>query len=209
MGFSSGANFEKLVHELKDGVLGQTIGFAATVSEKAEELATKRLFFSTERKAYRRLFSIGPPKSDATLINQMVLFVGSFSFFWHAIDRLSFRTNNDALRAAILDPVAVALSKMLSEVLSNQGTKTTTGEVLASVQPLSLRYAGAPSLLGTNEKDETCALGLAARAIAGDADLARTEAERYVLTTIVRTQLMESLISLDLTNRIKTLEALL
>lgn len=207
--FGRKAKFEELEHELKVGMLGQTIGFAATVSEKVDDLATKKLFFSTKPKAYRRLFSVDLPKSEATLINQMVLFVGSFSFFWHAIDRLSFRKNNDALRAAVLDPVVVAVSKMLAEVLSNQGAKTTTEEVLALVQPLSLCYAGAPNLLGANEKDENCALGLAAHAIVGDADLARTGAEKHVLTTIVRAQLIEGLISLHLSSRIKTLETLL
>jgi hypothetical protein len=34
----------------------------------------------------------------------MTLFLGAFSFFWHAIDRYSFRPNDEALRAAILDP---------------------------------------------------------------------------------------------------------
>jgi hypothetical protein len=170
--FGRKAKFEKLVQELKVLVLSQPIGFAAMVAEEIEGLAAKGSYFSAKPHAYHRLFSsVGSPKSDTTLINQMTLFLGAFSFFWHAIDRYSFRPNNEALRAAILEPIVFGISKGLAEMMSSKGTKTITEEIMASVQPLSLRYAGAPTLLGTNPSDVNSALWLAGVAIVTDTDL--------------------------------------
>jgi hypothetical protein len=140
----------------------------------------------------------------------MVLFAGALSFFWHAIDRLSYRPNNEALRAAILDPIAVSLTKMLAEVLNKQGATVTANDTLLAVQSLSLRYAEAPTLMGTSAKDKNSALWLAASAIVEDAGLSSGTAElKDVLATIMTTKLCEGLFALDLANRIKALEVVL
>src|SRR5262249_27257289 len=116
--FNRKAKFETLLHDLKVGVLGQMVGFAADVADEIDSLAALRLFgLSDEGCSYAREFSNGPQKRSTTQVNQLLLCVEALSFFWHAIDRLSFRPNNDALRAAILDPVAISLSEMLAEVL--------------------------------------------------------------------------------------------
>ena len=141
------SKFEKLLHELKVDVLERTIGFAAEVAEKIDSFAAQKLFgLSSEMPTYACQFSIGTPKST-THVNQMLLFVGALSFFWHAIDRLSFHRDNEALRGAILDPIAISLSEMLAEVLNKKGMNTSGIKTLEGVQDLSLRYAEEPTLL--------------------------------------------------------------
>lgn len=204
------AKFDNLLNELKALVLSQSIGFAAMVAEEIEDFAAKGSYFSAKPRAYRRFFSsVGAPKSDTTLINQMSLFLGAFSFFWHAIDRYSFRPANEALRVAVLDPIVFGISKGLAEIMSKKGTKTTAEEIVASVQPLSLRYAAAPRLFGTDPNDQNCALWLAGRAIIEDTDLSLTEAEKYALRMIVLTKLLAGTLKLELPKRITTLETLL
>jgi hypothetical protein len=209
--FNRRAKFKKLLADLKANVLGRTTRFAADVAEEIDRFAAQKLFgLSSETPSYTRQFSYGPPKSSTTHINQMVLFVGALSFFWHAIDRSSHRQNNEALRAAILDPIVVSLTEMLAGILNNQGVITTANDTLRGVQALSLRYAEAPTLMGTSAKDKNCALWLAARAIVEDAGLSLgTAAQSEALASLVMVNLTENLVELDLANRIKALEVAL
>jgi len=99
LGFGRKAQFEKLLQELKALVFGASVGFAGTVAEELEGLAAKGSLFIDKPPAYRRFYSsVVPPKSNTTIINQMTLFLGAFSFYWHAIDRYSFRKDNEALQ---------------------------------------------------------------------------------------------------------------
>jgi hypothetical protein len=209
--FNRKTQFEKLLGDLKANVLGRTTGFAADVAEEIDRFAAQKLFgLSGEMPFFSSPVFIRPPKNPTTHINQMVLFVGALSFFWHAIDRFSYRPNNEALRAAILDPLVVTLSEMLAGALNNQGVITTANDTLRGVQALSLRYAEAPTLMGTSAKDKNCALWLAARAIVEDASLSLgTAAQSEALASLVRVNLTENLIALDLANRIKALEVAL
>jgi hypothetical protein len=209
--FNRKAKFEKLLRDLKAGVVGRTMGFAANVSEEIDKFTAQKLFgWSGEMPTYARQFSIGPPKTSRTHVNQTLLFVGALSLFLHAIDRLSFRQNNEALRAAILDPIVVSVSEMLAEILNKGGMNTTVNDTLLGVQALSLRYAEAPTLAGTSAEDHNCALWLAARAIVEDTGLPLgTAAEKDVLAMPMSLKLSEGLLALDLANRIKALEAVL
>jgi hypothetical protein len=202
--FNRKAKFEELLHDLKIAVLGWMIGFAADVAEEIDSLTARGLFgLSSKGPSYDRQFSIGAPKTSITHVNQLLLCVDSLSFFWHAIDRLSFRPNNEALRAAILDPVAISLSEMLAEVLNKRGMNTTGTDQLIAVQGLSRRYAEAPTLIGTSAQDSSCAVHLAARAILEDAGL------HSALAPLMVPKLTEGLVALDLANRIKALESVL
>jgi hypothetical protein len=209
--FNRKTKFEKLLADLKSNVLGRTTGFAADVAEEIDRFAAQKLFgLSSETPSYARQFSCGPPKSSTTHINQMVLFVGALSFFWHAIDRFSYRPNNEALRAAVLDPIVVSLSEMLAEALNKKGVTTTANDTLLGVQALSLRYAEASTLMGTSAKDKNCALWLAARAIVQDAGLSLgTATQSEALVSLMMVNLSENLVALDLANRIKALEVAL
>lgn len=209
--FSRKAKFEKLLHDLKVVVLGQTIGFAADVTDEIDKMQKLFEVFGSSGKmpTYARQFSNGPPKTPTTHVNQMLLFVGALSFFWHAIDRLSFRRDNETLRAAILDPIVVSITQMLTEVLNKGGTNATANDTLLGVQAMSLRYAGAPTLLGTSVDDHNCARWLAACAIVEDIGVSFTAAEKQILVTLMSAKLMKGLVALDLANRIKALEVVL
>jgi hypothetical protein len=209
--FGRKAKFEKLLHDLKVDVLGRTIGFAADVTDEIDKMQKLFEVFGSSGKmaTYTRQFSNGPPKTSTTHVNQMLLFVGALSFFWHAIDRLSFRRDNEALRAAILDPIVVSISQMLTEVLNKGGTNAMANDTLFGVQAMSLRYAGAPTLLGTSVDDHNCARWLAACAIVEDIGVSFTAAEKQILVTLMSAKLLKGLVALDLANRIKALEAVL
>jgi len=210
LGSGRKAQFEKLLQELKTLVLGGSVGFAAGVAEELENLANKGASFSAlPRTAYTRYFSaVAPPKSSTTLINQMTLFIGAFSFYWHAIDRYSFRPKNEALRKAVLDPIVFAMSKELAEMVVKSGMKTTAEAAVAAVQPLSLRYAGARAL--ADPKDvENSAVFIAGYSIVNDTELPLTAEEKAALAGIVVAKLLEGIAKLDLPKRIKALETLL
>jgi hypothetical protein len=208
------AEFEKLLHELKMYVCGQMIGFAAGVSDRIDDWAVRKFFgLSSETPPpYVRLFSSGPPKTSTTRVSQMVLCVGALSFFWHAIDRFSFRPNNEELRAAILDPIVTSLRKMLSEILNKQGTQTTETDLMILIQGHSLRYVAAPTLLGKSVEDENSAIWLATYDICEDVGHSKEFAKLIhtgVLAKLIHTELLSALVATDLKNRIDALEAVL
>lgn len=199
------AEFERLLHELKLDVIDQVGGFAAAVADHIDHCAARKLFgLNNETPCYARVFSIGPPKTSTTHVNQMTLCVGALSFFWHAIDRLSFRPNNEALRAAILDPTAVSLSDLLADTLNKQGMPITGTKLLRGTQSLSLRYAAASTLLGTSVLDKNSAVWLAAYAIAEDVGYSK-----QAFALLIHGRLLGGLAALNLANRIKALEAVL
>jgi hypothetical protein len=197
--------FENLLHELKLAVIGQVNGFAAAVADEIDGFAARKLFgLNSDARSFARLFSNGPPKTSTTHVNQMLLCVGALSFFWHVIDRLSFRPNNETLRAAVLDPTAISLSEELADMLNKQGMPIAGAELLRGIQSLSLRYAAAPTVLGTSVQDKNCAVWLAAHAIAEDVGY-----PQGAFALLIHNQLLVGLIALNLENRIKALEAVL
>ena len=199
------AEFDRLLHELKLDVIDQVNGFASAVADHIDDCAARKLFgLNSETPSYARVFPIGPHKTSTTHVNQMTLCVGVLSFFWHAIDRLSFRPNNEALRAAVLDPTATSLSDLLADMLNKQGMPITGTKLLRGTQSLSLRYAAAPTLLGASVLDKNSAVWLAAHAIAEDVGY-----PRQVFALLIHGQLLGGLAALNLANRIKALEAVL
>jgi hypothetical protein len=185
--------------------MSQVNGFAVDVADKIDGFAARKLFgLNSETPSYARLFSIGPPKTPTTHVNQVILCVGALSFFWHVIDRLSFRPNNEALRAAVLDPTAISLSDLLADVLNKQGMPITGTELLRGIQSLSLRYAAAPTLLGTSVQDKNSVVWLAAHAIAEDSGY-----PKEAIALLIHGQLLRGLAALSLTHRVNALEAVL
>jgi hypothetical protein len=199
------AKFQNLLHELKLNVIDQVNRFAAAVADEIDGFAARKLFgLNSETRSFARLVRIGPPKTSTTHVNQAILCIRALSFFWHAIDRLSFRPNNEALRAAVLDPTVISLSELLADMLNKQGMPIAGTELLRGIQGLSLRYAAAPTLLGTSVQDKNSAVWLAAHAIAEDVGY-----PKEIFALVIHNQLLVSLTALRLANRIKALEAVL
>jgi hypothetical protein len=202
--FSQKSKFENLLHELKAGVLGQTIAFAAGVADEFDSWVARRLFgWTNDARSYPREFSVGEPQSSTTHLNQILLSFEALSFYLHAIDRLSFRPNSEKLREAIFDPIAILLSETFTEMLKKRKIST-ANNTLDALQGLSLRYAQAASLLGREANDKNSALWFAARAIAEDAGY-----PDEVVAMLMANELGNGLVALDLANRIKTIEAVL
>ena len=213
--FGRKAKFQKLLDKLLVVVRGQSINFAAAVADEIEDLASTGFFsFSTKPRAFTRLFFeiAGPLKSDTTHANQVVLFITGFSFFSHAIERdIHSRPNNEALRTAILEPIVFTMAWGLAKTLSIKGIKKTPEEALRGLQAFSFHYAGPSRLLGTNERDENCALWVAAEFIVDGigTGLPLIQAEKPALEMIVRNELLKGLQKLELPKRIAVLVALL
>jgi hypothetical protein len=185
--------------------MGQVNGFAAAVADEMDGFAARKLFgLNSQTPSYARLFSIGPPKTSTTHVNQMILCIRALSFFWHVIDRHSFRPNNEALREAVLDPIAISLSELLADMLNKHGMPITGTELLRGIQSLSLRYAAAPTLLGKSVQDKNSVVWLAANAIAEDIGH-----PKQAIALLIHGQLLRGLNNLSLANRIRALETVL
>jgi len=81
------AEFEKLLHDLKVGVLGQMFRFAAEVAEEIDSFAARGLF-GLSSESYPRHFANGPPKTSTTHVNQLLIRRGTE--FLLACDRPTF-----------------------------------------------------------------------------------------------------------------------
>jgi hypothetical protein len=217
--FDRKAKFEKLLHELRTWICGQMIAFAADVTDRIDGMAADNLFgLNSETPApYVRLFSAAPPKTSTTRVSQMVLCVGALSFFWHAIDRFSYRPNDEALRAAVLDPVVTSLSKMLVEMLNIQAERLNKPgmqetELLETLQVRSLSYAAGSTVVGKSVDDKDSALWHAALDIAQDVGRPK-EFEKLLhtglLAKVIKIELLNALAATDLKRRIDALEAAL
>jgi hypothetical protein len=192
--------FNKHLQELQNAIVGKTIAFAATVAEQFDDVTSQ-----SEEPLYPRLFSVGPPRSPKTHLNQMTLALEALCFFVHAMDRISFRPHSEVLRDAVLDPTAIELSNWFEETLGKlDGKSATPGQTLSCIDFRNSQYAQAPSLLGTSANDRNSAAWLAAAAIAEDVGHPRS-----VFVYIVHTELLRGLVDLNLADRIKTLEELL
>jgi hypothetical protein len=201
---------EALRKDLRTWIVGRTITFAATITERFEDSCDQ-----STQPVYRRLFSIGPPRATAAHLNQMLLGLGALLFFVHALDRFSFRPDSQALSEAIFDPTTTELLDWFGEMISKyagMGSEPETELVTtakADMQKLfnlsQSKYAAAPSLLGKSAEDRNSAVWLAACTIAEDVG----HPKELVLVYSIKTELMQGLIDMNLVNRLKELEALL
>jgi len=192
--------FEKHLQELQQAITGQTTTFAATVAKEFDGITSK-----SELAGYPRIFSVGPPHSPNTHLNQMILALGALCFFVHALDRTCFRPDSEQLRDAVLDPTAIALSAWFEEIVVKFAEKPARpGETLDFINLRNSQFGQAASLLGTSEKDRNSVVWLAAEVIAEDADHPKS-----VLLYIAHTELLQRLADLKLAERVKALEELL
>jgi hypothetical protein len=184
-------------------IVGQTIKFAATVTEAFDDFAGH-----SEKHSYFRFFSTGPPKVATTHVDQMVLFAGALSFFIHALDRASFRKQNETLREVIFDTTAIGLSDLYAKMigkLNAKHTATAKEDLLSHINLRGLQYSEAPSLFGKSAEDRNSAVWLAACTIAEDIDYPK----HAFSVLLIQTELMRALVELNIVERVKAIEVLL
>jgi hypothetical protein len=204
-GFGRKSRFRAHLKELQVRMLAEINNFAAGVTEEFDRIANSR---AIESPPYPLFLSIGPPKTDTTHLNQLILCLDGLSFFAHALDRLSFRPDSDALRAAVLDATVLELANWLEATVDNvtaSENPVTKDEILNYVNHRALQYAEAPSLLGTNADDKHTAVWFSAETTAKNAGYPKD----VPLTKLIQTRLMEGLVKSDLANRVNRLEELL
>jgi hypothetical protein len=190
--------FDKHLQELQQAIIGQTTAFAATVADQFDGITSK-----SEEPLYPRLFSVRPfLHSPNTHLDQMILCLGAFCFFLHALDRSSFRPHSEKLRDAVFDSTAIELLKWFEWMVGKLGAKPAlAGGTLSCIDFRNSQYGQAPSLLGASAKDRSSADWLAATAIAEDAGHPKS-----VLVYIAHTELLQGLADLKLEDRVKALE---
>jgi hypothetical protein len=204
-GFGRKSRFRKHLKELQARMLEEINNFAAAVTKEFDPVANNR---AIEPPPYPLFLSIGPPKTDTTHLNQLILCLDGLTLFAHALDRLSFRPDSDALAAAVLDPTILELANWLEATVSDITASETTvpaEEILQFAKYRALHYAEATSLLGTSAYDKHTAIWLAAENTAKDLDYPMD----VLLTKLIQTQLIRGLANLDLADRVKRLEELL
>ena len=197
--------FNKRLHELSVDILQQTVSFAASIAEELDELIESSPECQPGRSAsfYPRIFALGPQKSSWTHIDQFTLALGALSFFLYAVDWLLHKRNDEVLRAAILDPLADSLCKVLADVRNqmNDGkqalSKNATHDIIAE---LHQRYAEAPALVGKDPQDRNSGVWLAAYSIT---ESINNKAE--IFGTVIATEFLKCLTALDLPKRIDAL----
>jgi len=191
--------------ELQVRMQAAITNFAVSVTEDFDPIANRR---AVDPPAYPLFFSIGPPKTDKTHLNQLILCLDALSFFVHALDRFLFRPDSAALSAAVLEATVFDLENWLESKLSNLTTSETSvlkNEIQQYIDHRASQYMQATSLLGTGENDRHTAIWLAAKTTARDAGYPNDA----LLTKFIQTRLFEGLADLDLAERVKKLEQLL
>jgi hypothetical protein len=138
--------------------------------------------------------------------NQGVLMLGSLGFFLHALDRLSFRPNNEALRETVFDPSVRELSRLFAKMAGALNPKlaaTAEDDTLNYVERRGSEYWEAAGLLGSGPEDRSSALWLAACTIAADVGNPRQAAP----VLIIQNGLLRGLSALKFPERVSRLVA--
>jgi hypothetical protein len=151
----------------------------------------------------RRLESSG--KFETTL--QPTVALEACGFFLHAVSRLSYRPGGEKLRERIFDPLVRQMVRRFGDMVAarREGLELTNIEqdTLNFFNNREVEYGRAPRLLSDQFNDLQSAVWLAAHRIAGAARI--PEVDIRILP--IATALTESLIAMDVANRIKRVEA--
>jgi hypothetical protein len=204
-GFGRKSRFRTQLKELQVRMQDTITDFAVGVTEDFDPIVNRR---TVGPPAYPLFFSIGPPKTDKTHLNQLILCLDALSFFVHALDRFLFRPDSEALSAAVLEATVLELENWLESTVANltaSETLVSKNELRKYIDHRASQYIHATSLLGTGENDRHTAIWLAAKTTARDAGYPND----VLLTKLIQTRLFEGLADLDLAERVKKLEQLL
>jgi hypothetical protein len=138
---------------------------------------------------------------------QMVVVIESLCFFLHALSRLSYRPVSEKLRERLFDSSVRALVQVFANLLRQWGLNTPAleADLLSLVSTRELEYARAPMLLGEKFNDRDTAVWLAAFRLADAAGIP----DRDIRVLPIMTALVNSLVAMDLAQRIKRVEACL
>jgi hypothetical protein len=138
---------------------------------------------------------------------QMNIALEACGFFLHAVDRLAYRPGDERLREAVYDTTARQMVRTFSDMIFNAwGASSSLSEIeqdnLDLFNTRQLEYGKATRLIGETFNDLKSASWLAAHNIARAAEIA----EPNIRVMALHTALLNSLVAMDLANRIKKVE---
>jgi hypothetical protein len=147
-----------------------------------------------------------PPEGFFESPLQMTVALEFCAFYLHAINRLSYRQGDETLREQISDPTVQQMIRTFSDMLY----ASRKSEELSSIEQQTLKffngreldYSLAKRLVGEKFNDLESVTWLAAHNIARAGQIP----ERNMKIMMLHTNLVESLIDMDIANRIKLIE---
>jgi hypothetical protein len=137
---------------------------------------------------------------------QMMIALEACGFFLHSVDRLAYRPGNERLREAVYDAAVRQMVRSFSDMIFKAWAPSSISEIeqgnLDFFNSRQLEYAKATRLVGETFNDLTSASWLAAHNIARAAEIAEPD----IRVMALHTELVKSLVVMDLANRIKKIE---
>jgi hypothetical protein len=137
---------------------------------------------------------------------QMTIALEACGFFLHSVDRLAYRPGNERLREAVYDTAARQMVRSFSDMIFKAWAPSSISEIeqenLHFFNSRQSEYGKATRLIGNTFNDLTSASWLAAHNVARAAEIG----ERDIRVMALHTELVKSLVAMDLAKRIKKIE---
>ena len=138
---------------------------------------------------------------------QMTIALEACAFFLHAVDRLAYRPRDERLRELVYDITASQMVRTFSDMIFKARAPSSLSEIEEGNRGLfntrQREYGNAARLIGETFNDLTSASWLAAHTVGHAAEIP----DRDIRLMALHTELVNSLVVMDLANRIKKVES--
>ena len=147
-----------------------------------------------------------PPVGVFETGRQMTIALEACAFFLHAVDRLAYRPGDGRLRELVYDITASQMVRTFSDMIFKARAPSALSEIEQGNRGLfntrQLEYGNAARLIGETFNDLKSASWLAAHNVGRAAEIP----DRDIRLMALHTELVNSLVVMDLANRIKKVE---
>lgn len=148
-----------------------------------------------------------PPVGVFETGRQMTIALEACAFFLHAVDRLAYRPGDERLRELVYDITANQLVRTFSDMIFKAWAPSSLSEIEEGNRGLlntrQREYRNAARLIAETFNDLTSASWLAAHNVGRAAEIP----DRDIRLMALHTELVNSLVVMDLANRIKKVES--
>jgi hypothetical protein len=190
--------------ELEMHMVAQAIDFAIAVTGAFDTFVGQ-----SEEPTFRLIFWKGQPTRYSSHLNQLTLMIEGLCFFLHCLNRIAFRPDSETLRELVFDPTVQQIVRLLSKIFKSlsteNDTKVTEDDLLLLVSERELQYGAMPSVVGKDLDDGQSAYRVASLTIANMLGRPRNA----FLHQMIRTELLEALVRVDLITRVERIEAMI
>ncbi len=148
-----------------------------------------------------------PPYGVFETHMQMMVALEACGFFLHAVDRLAYRENDQLLREMVFDAAASQMVRTFSDMIFEAWAPSPLPKIehdnLNLFNVRQAEYGNASKLVGKTFNDLKSASWLAAHNVARAAEFTAPD----IRILAIHTELVQSLVIMDLANRIKKVES--